>query len=221
MPGRHTAEFPKPDFDQKPADPKPTFDKPAPRHARSGPLLPLASAAVATVILAGGAYSVSQMSFEPDGQATLAIDREPGHVSRNLQRDAAPSPSASASPTAIPTPSVTPTPSPTKAVVKPSPTPKSRVVSSGSCEASFYDEPQGTANGEVFDPTAMTAAHKTLKFNSRVRVTNIANGKSVIVRINDRGPYIDGRCLDLSSAAFAKIASLGAGHAEVRYEVLG
>jgi rare lipoprotein A len=95
------------------------------------------------------------------------------------------------------------------------------VISTGSCEASYYDEPQQTANGETFDPTMLTAAHKTLPFNTLVRVTNVKNGKSVVVRINDRGPYTAGRCLDLSSAAFGTIASLGAGIANVKYEVLG
>jgi rare lipoprotein A len=90
-----------------------------------------------------------------------------------------------------------------------------------SCGASFYHEPQGTANGETFDPDALTAAHKTLPFNSLVRVTNPATGKSVTVRINDRGPYIDGRCLDLSRAAFAAIANLSQGVLSVvTYEVL-
>lgn len=96
-----------------------------------------------------------------------------------------------------------------------------RVTQSGSCGASFYDEPQGTANGEVFNPEDLTAAHKTLPFNTRVRVTNPATGKSVTVRINDRGPYIDGRCLDLSRAAFRAIADLNQGVLKVvNYEVL-
>jgi rare lipoprotein A len=94
------------------------------------------------------------------------------------------------------------------------------VVSTGSCEASFYDEPQATANGETFNPEALTAANKSLPFNSRVRITNVANGKSVIVRINDRGPFVAGRCLDLSRAAFQTIANLGTGVIDVRYEVL-
>ena len=66
----------------------------------------------------------------------------------------------------------------------------------GPCGASYYDEPQLTANGETFNPNALTAASKTLPFNTRVKVTNVANGKSVTVRINDRGPYVSGRCLD-------------------------
>lgn len=88
------------------------------------------------------------------------------------------------------------------------------------CKASNYDEPQMTASGEVFDPSAMTAAHKTLPMGTRVKVTNPANGKTVVVRINDRGPYIAGRCLDLSAAAFARIASLSQGVITVVYEVL-
>lgn len=106
----------------------------------------------------------------------------------------------------------------------PTPSPKTTktdvVTDTGTCGASFYDEPQGTANGETFDPEALTAAHKTWAFNTRVRVTNPDNGKSVIVRINDRGPYIDGRCIDLSRAAFRAIASLDLGHVDVRYEIL-
>ncbi len=89
-----------------------------------------------------------------------------------------------------------------------------------SCKASFYSEGQRTANGETFNPNALTAAHKTLRFNTRVRVTNKANGKSVVVRINDRGPFVAGRCIDLSRAAFTTIASTSAGVASVSVEVL-
>ncbi|GGP85970.1 hypothetical protein GCM10010140_14190 [Streptosporangium pseudovulgare] len=94
------------------------------------------------------------------------------------------------------------------------------MISSGTCGASYYDEPQMTASGERFDPNAMTAAHKTLPLGSKVRVTNPANGESVTVRINDRGPYTGGRCLDLSRAAFSAIGDTGAGVMRVEYEVL-
>ncbi|PRX99078.1 septal ring lytic transglycosylase RlpA family protein [Allonocardiopsis opalescens] len=90
----------------------------------------------------------------------------------------------------------------------------------GSCEASSYGDPQPTASGETFDPTAMTAAHRTLPFDTRVQVTNPDNGRSVIVRINDRGPYIDGRCLDLSTAAFEEIASLDQGVVDVEWAIV-
>jgi rare lipoprotein A len=95
-----------------------------------------------------------------------------------------------------------------------------KVVSSGRCDASFYDEPQETASGEAFDPAALTAAHRTLPFDTRVRVTNLATGTAVVVRINDRGPSVDGRCLDLSAAAFKKIANATSGVLHVKFEVL-
>lgn len=96
-----------------------------------------------------------------------------------------------------------------------------RVIQTGTCAASFYWEPQGTASGETFDPEAFTAAHKSLPMQTRVRITNPANGKSVTVRINDRGPYIEGRCLDLSRAAFRAIANLETGVLKnISYEIL-
>ncbi|WP_254715942.1 septal ring lytic transglycosylase RlpA family protein [Actinomadura sp. WMMB 499] len=95
-----------------------------------------------------------------------------------------------------------------------------KVLDSGSCKASFYGEGQMTASGERFDPSELTAAHKTLPFGSKVRVTNKSNGDSVVVRINDRGPYAGGRCLDLSEAAMRDIGGTSAGVISVRYEVL-
>ena len=77
-----------------------------------------------------------------------------------------------------------------------------------------------TANGERFDMHAMSAAHKTLPFNTRLRVTNLENGKSVTVRINDRGPFVHGRVLDLSQGAAKAIDMIGSGIARVRCEVL-
>ena len=93
----------------------------------------------------------------------------------------------------------------------------------GTCEASFYGADlagSATANGETFDPSAMTAAHKTLPFGTMVRVTNPANGASVTVRINDRGPFVPGRCLDLSTAAFDQIIGTGAGIGQVQWQVV-
>lgn len=103
---------------------------------------------------------------------------------------------------------------------KTKPQKKAKVLQSGSCEASFYGEGQMTASGEPFNPSALTAAHKTLPMGSKVRVTNKNNGRSVIVRINDRGPYAGGRCLDLSTAAMKKVGGTGSGVIPVRYEVL-
>ncbi|GAA4901176.1 septal ring lytic transglycosylase RlpA family protein [Streptomonospora salina] len=90
----------------------------------------------------------------------------------------------------------------------------------GSCEASMYSEPQPTASGERFDPAAMTAAHKSLPMGTMVEVTNPADGASVTVRINDRGPFVAGRCLDLSTASFEQIASASAGVTDVQWQVV-
>jgi rare lipoprotein A len=77
-----------------------------------------------------------------------------------------------------------------------------------------------TANGEVFDTRKVSAAHKTLPFNSIVRVTNLENGKFVDVRINDRGPYVNNRIIDLSMAAAEKVGMLATGVAKVGLQVL-
>ncbi|TDE37349.1 septal ring lytic transglycosylase RlpA family protein [Actinomadura sp. 6K520] len=97
---------------------------------------------------------------------------------------------------------------------------KRKVLKSGSCEASYYWQGQMTASGERFDPSDLTAAHKTLPMGSKVRVTNKNNDRSVTVRINDRGPFVSGRCLDLSRAAMKKVRGTGSGVIPVRYEVL-
>ena len=77
-----------------------------------------------------------------------------------------------------------------------------------------------TASGERFNMNAMTAAHRSLRFGTRVRVTNRRNGRSVVVRINDRGPFTGGRVIDLSYAAARKIGMVASGTAPVRVEVL-
>lgn len=77
-----------------------------------------------------------------------------------------------------------------------------------------------TANGERFRQNEMTAAHKTLPFNTIVRVTNLTNGKTVQVRINDRGPFIRGRIIDLSKGAAKKVDMMQAGVVEVRLEII-
>jgi len=77
-----------------------------------------------------------------------------------------------------------------------------------------------TANGETYLPGDMTAAHKKLPFNSMVRVTNLRNGKSALVRINNRGPFIRGRIIDLSVPAAKKIGMYEGGLAKVKLEVL-
>lgn len=90
-------------------------------------------------------------------------------------------------------------------------------------KATFYGanvQGSNTASGQTFDMNLFTAAHKTLPFNTIVRVTNLANGKTVDVKITDRGPYGPGRVLDLSSGAFKEITDLWRGIINVQYEVI-
>ena len=89
--------------------------------------------------------------------------------------------------------------------------------------ASWYGAPfhgRKASNGEIYDMNKLTAAHRTLPFDSVVRVTNLSNGKSTTVRITDRGPFVDNRIIDLSRAAAQEIESIGPGVVPVRIEVL-
>ncbi len=111
-------------------------------------------------------------------------------------------------------------------VEKPKPAPEPATSSRsgrslGTGIASYYGKRfhgRLTANGERFNMNAMTAAHKTLRFGTKVRVTNPRNGKSVVVRINDRGPFTPGRTIDLSRAAAQKIGLIQRGHGRVKLE---
>ena len=87
--------------------------------------------------------------------------------------------------------------------------------------ASYYWQGQRVASGGRFDPNAMTAAHKTLPFGTRVRVTHLGNGRTVDVTINDRGPFIAGRIIDLSKGAAGVIGMTAQGIARVAVEVIG
>lgn len=81
--------------------------------------------------------------------------------------------------------------------------------------ASWYALHSRTASGERMNPSALTAAHRTLPFGTKLKVTNKKNGKSVVVRINDRGPFVRGRVLDLSRGAAGQLGFVGAGHTSV------
>lgn len=158
----------------------------------------------------------------PPASASASRDTDDRASRSGLREIPSRSASASASAAAPPSrPAAAPTTrKPTTAATQPSGA--GTVTSSGTCGVSYYSDGSRTADGEAFNPNDFTAASKTLAFNTRVRVTNPANGKSVVVRINDRGPYVSGRCLDLTSAAFAAITSLSAGVLPAaKYEVLG
>jgi rare lipoprotein A len=86
--------------------------------------------------------------------------------------------------------------------------------------ASYYKSGRLTANGERFNPNGYTAAHRYLKFGTRVRVTNLRNGRSVIVRINDRGPFVGGRIIDLAYGAAKAVGLHNSGIARVQVAIL-
>lgn len=89
--------------------------------------------------------------------------------------------------------------------------------------ASWYGHPyhgRRTASGEIYDMEKLTAAHRTLPFESWVEVENLSNGRKVEVRINDRGPFVEGRVIDLSRAAARELRMLGPGLVKVRLEVI-
>lgn len=193
-------------------------------------LVPLIAGVVAAVALIGGAIATVNMGSD-DAKPTAAdvIDGSRGPADRADRGErpspassasADPSPSASASPQVSKAPAATKSPSKKPSASSTGKATGGAVTSTGTCKASYYDTGSRTANGESFNPNGLTAAHKELPFNTQVRVTNLANGKSVVVRINDRGPFVSGRCLDLARGAFVTIASVSAGVINARYEVL-
>ena len=108
-------------------------------------------------------------------------------------------------------------------VVAPPKPAKTLVVSTSTGEASWYGPGffgNRTANGEVFRPGTMTAAHRTLPFGTKVKVTNLRNGKETIVRINDRGPFSGHRVIDIAHGAAQHLGLVSSGIAQVRLEVL-
>jgi rare lipoprotein A len=94
------------------------------------------------------------------------------------------------------------------------------VASTGGGLASFYTEGTRTANGETFNTHEFTAAHPSLPFGTKLRVTNVSTGRSVTVRINDRGPYVPGRVVDVSYAAADQLGMVKGGVARVKLDVV-
>jgi rare lipoprotein A len=110
--------------------------------------------------------------------------------------------------------------------IQPSSIESKQLIAQSVGQASFYGNQPGeggplTANGERYNPGGLTAAHRTLPFGTRVRVTSPATGRSVVVRINDRGPYAGNRVIDLSVGAARAIGLTSAGVGTVRMEVVG
>ncbi|MFC9938058.1 septal ring lytic transglycosylase RlpA family protein [Nocardiopsis alba] len=220
----------------------------AAKRSRRKRAMIVASAAGLTLVVGGGAATAVIVSGADPGDATSTVtipqaqpdplvaaegdtERDPELLERAEQARAQATTSQSASGPAI---REEPDPEPETQSTESTDTGGSDTSASsgggqgtgegGTCQASFYGDGfhgATTANGETFDTYGMTAAHKTLPFDTMVRVTNPSNGKSVTVRINDRGPYISGRCLDLSTAAFDEIIGTGAGVGTVAWEVVG
>jgi rare lipoprotein A len=186
--------------------------------------LPAAAAVTVAGFLFGGAGAA--IHFSPASSGTdLSVKYDPADIpppDRNAQSDrASRTDDRSEIPgsIAVPANGIATAPLPKAAV--PATGTTGAVIDEGSCKATFFDQAQLTASGELTSPDELTAANKELPFNSLVRVTNPANGQSVVVRVNDRGPYVGAdRCLDLSEGAFASIANVGEGVVDVRYEVL-
>jgi rare lipoprotein A len=86
--------------------------------------------------------------------------------------------------------------------------------------ASYYKSGKLTANGERYNPDGLTAAHRSLPFGTKLKVTNLRNGKSVIVRVNDRGPFIQKRVLDLSYGAAKQIGLVRSGIGKIRFDII-
>lgn len=167
-------------------------------------------AAVAVVAITVAIIGSGSSSAQPKSRAVAADPPRPlDRASRDDMR----------TPITTPTPTPEPTDSPSAQPVQKK-RQHQRILSRGACEASYYGTGGHTASGEAFDPAALTAAHRTLPIGSKVRVINKNNDRSVVVRINDRGPFVAGRCLDLSSAAMHAVGGVGSGVIPVRYEVL-
>jgi rare lipoprotein A len=165
-----------------------------------------------TLLLAGCSKRPQRVSIPPVPAPTVAEtpQAEPAAPPRE-ERKAAPAETTQIATAKVPT---IPVPQPPPALAPPS-----AYVEFGT--ASWYGEAfhnRSTANGELYDMNALTAAHRTLPFNTRVRVTNVSNGQSVEVRITDRGPFVPGRVIDLSYAAAKQLDMWRQGTARVKIE---
>jgi rare lipoprotein A len=178
----------------------------------------IAAAGIAAVAL--GAITVMVTGPSPAAPASRAEAAYPPPATDRVSRSGPRTPLSTPAPEPTSTPEPTGTPPEQQAPPAQKKKHHRRVLSHGTCEASYYGTGGRTSSGEAFDPDALTAAHRTLPLGSKVRVVNRNNDRSVVVRINDRGPFVAGRCLDLSSAAMQAVGGLGSGVIPVRYEVL-
>jgi peptidoglycan lytic transglycosylase len=173
--------------------------------------LTLIATGLAAVALAAGVFAISGVHSSSAQQRSVAAPQQ-RPADQRVSRDRARTPIATPEPEPSETPALAPRKRPPHHI---------KVLAHGACSASYYGSTGGkTASGESFDPDALTAAHRSLPLGSKVKVTNRKNDRSVVVRINDRGPFVTGRCLDLSSAAMQAVGGLASGVIPVRYQVL-
>jgi rare lipoprotein A len=147
------------------------------------------------------------------------VDHPP--VPADTQPPSMPGGTANASVTGAPAAASSPSPRPKRTKTAPPPLPTGYTEEGN---ASWYGIPfngRHSSNGEIYDMYKLTAAHRTMPFETMVKVTNLKNGRTVVVRITDRGPFVDNRIIDLSQAAAKEIESIGPGVVPVRLEVLG
>ena len=161
-------------------------------------------------------------------EAAEGPDSERPQLNSRLEQllDSVAAPVAAPIPRAVLTPAevreVTP-PAPAAVLPPPKVRPVPSVVRVMTGEASWYGPGfygNRTASGEIYRPGTMTAAHRTLPFGTKVRVTNLWNGRSAVIRINDRGPFIDHRVIDLGHGAASELGLTASGIAQVKLEVL-
>jgi rare lipoprotein A len=172
------------------------------------------------------------LHFLPNFMCFFVLVVIAGCASRHATADRQPGPSAASPATTesakrssdaqpAPTPTNLPArPAPRRGKSSPSPAPEGYLEEGN---ASWYGVPfngRRASNGEIYDMYKLTAAHRTLPFETMVRVTNLNNGKATTVRITDRGPFVENRIIDLSLAAAREIESIGPGVVPVRVEVL-
>lgn len=166
-----------------------------------------------SVFLACGCSSRRTTASRTDSPTTQPDDTSESKERPNTTERAEPPPATSSSASAA-------RPAKKRDVATPNPA-LSAYTEEG--KASWYGVPfhgRRASNGEIYDMNKMTAAHRTLPFDTVVRVTNLSNGKSAVVRITDRGPFVDNRIIDLSMAAAREIDSIGPGVVPVRLEIV-
>lgn len=179
-------------------------------------------------MMVGGITTRRALRFASMAAGSLALFAAIGAV--NAEPAAMPSASPALSqPQSVPDPDADPSalvsspPADDPGAVDTDPADSQHITDLGTGIASYYGRRfagHPTASGEIFDPTKLTAAHRTLPFGSLVRVTNPANGRSVVVRINDRGPFEPGRTIDLSRAAAKKVGLIRPGSGKVDLALL-